>query len=368
MPVLFDSSATGTSLVGNLTTSGTKTLTHNVSTRARDTVVGYVALLWTGEADTSSAVFSATWDGDAMTLVDEVRWNSDKEYLGLYKLEDAPKGSSSVVGSFASMPTELILTRNFQVISLSYSGVDTVSDPESDSGDSGTSNTVTIASVRAAHRVLSVHGVGQLNYFTAYNKTKRATTSMFGGGQIWTGDAAGAASVTCTATINSSTTDQGVIAVTMTPSVVELTAGITVTNTMRASLAKLRFTEVTSPDRDYIVPAINSADPLALAGDFVVSADGVAMPVWVKDPDDTLEYTLRWHLHLADDDEIVHVEHLVSSPLRMESEAIDPDGNPVTQVWLSGGTPNATLPVRVRFTTLKGRRHDRTFYITGSNN
>lgn len=367
MPVVFDSSATGTLLVSNATTSGSKTLTHNVSTRARDTVVGYVVLLWTGEANTSGATFEATWDGTSMTEVDHVTWNSNKEYLGLFKLEDAPKGSSSVVGSFSSMPTELILTRNFQVVSLSYSGVDTVSDPESDSGDSGTSDTITIASVRAAHRVLSVHGVGQLNYFTGYNKTKRATTSMFGGGQIWAGDTPGAASVTCTATINSTTSDHGAIAVTMTPSVVELTASITARNEMRASLAKLRFTQETSPDRDYIVPAINSADPLALAGDFVVSADGVAMPVFIKDPDDVLEYTLRWHNHLAGDDEIVHVEHTASWPLRIESEAIDPDGAAITQVWLSGGTPNATLPVRVRFTTLKGRRHDRTFYITGAN-
>lgn len=367
MPAKFDSSSTGTLLVGGATTSGSKSTTHNVSSLARDTVVAYGILMWTGEVDTTGATFSATFGGSAMDLVEDKTWNSDKGYLGLFKLEDAPRGAQSGVGSFTGMPTELF-TRNFQVIFLTYSGVDTVSDPSDAGGSSTTNNSVTVSSVRPAHRVLTVHGVGKNYFFTGYSQTKRADTSMFGGGQLVVGDAPGAASVVATATQSSATTQWASIGLTMTPSVVELTAGMTARNTMRASLAKLRFVEETAPDRDYIVPAIHSADPLVLAGDFVLSADGVAMPVWVKDPDDTLEYTLRWHNHVAADDEIVHVEHLASSPLRIESEALDPSGDPVSQVWLSGGSPNVQMPVRVRFTTLKGRRHDRTFYIVASNN
>jgi len=92
------------------------------------------------------------------------------------------------------------------------------------------------------------------------------------------------------------------------------------------------------------------------------------MPVWVKDPDDTLDYTLRWNNHLAPDDEIVNVEHTPSGSVRIISEAINPDDTAMTQFWTRGATRGVTHPVRIRFWTKRGRQHDFTVFIAGENN
>ncbi|MBK8772573.1 MAG: hypothetical protein IPM06_19410 [Rhizobiales bacterium] len=96
-----------------------------------------------------------------------------------------------------------------------------------------------------------------------------------------------------------------------------------------------------------------------------MSADGVAMPVWEKDIDDTLEYTLYWPNHIVDDDEIVAVEYTSSGSLRVVAQAFE---GVMTQVWLSNAAAHVQHLVRVRISTRHGRRHDRTFYITGVNN
>ena len=363
MPVLFDSSAKGSLLVGGATATNDVTFNHNVSTLAKDMVVAFVAVLWTGEADTTGATFAVTFGGETMTEIGDETWDSDKATLRLFSLEDAPRGSQEVVATFATMPTELI-TRNFMVESVTYSGVDTIGTAVSDGADAGTANTVEVTSVLPAHRVLAAHGVGKLRGFTSsgYNQTKRNSVTMFGGGALLVGDAPGADTVTSTATHNASTDEWGAIGVTMTPAIVELTASMTVHLSTRAALGVYR-TSSAHPDRTYTIPAVGSADPNLLAGNFIVSSDGVAMPVFVKDTDDTLEYTLHWINHLVDDDEIVFVEHLPSGTLTVFSESFDGD---TTQVWLSGGTATVTHPVRIRAVTKKGRQHDRTFYIAGS--
>lgn len=363
MPVLFDSSASSTKLIAGASTSGNDSFTHNVGTLTKDMVVALVAVVWTGEADTAGATFSATFGGEAMTLIETQKWDSDKGAIFLFSLEDAPRGAATVVVSYASMPTELV-TRNLMCASATYSGVDEVGTPVDEGGDAGTANTVAVTSVAPAHRVFSAHGVGTLRSLTSsgYNQTKRERVLMFGAGSLLIGDAAGDDTVTCTATHNASTDEWGAIGVAMTPAIVELTASIRIRTGMRASTAVYR-TSSAHPDREYIVPALNSADPFLLGGDFVTSVDGVAMPVWIKDVDDTLEYTLHWNNHLVDDDEIVYVEHLPSGSLAVFSESFDGD---TTQVWLSGGTATVTHPVRIRVVTKKGRQHDRTFYIAGS--
>lgn len=362
MPVLFDAAAKGSLLVGGATTTDDVTFNHNVSTLAKDTVVAFVAVVWTGEVDTSSATFAVTFGGESMTEIEDQSWDSDKGTIMLFKLEDAPRGTQEVVASFSSMPTEGI-TRNFMVSSVTYSGVDTVGTPVDEGGEAGTANSVAVSSVLPAHRVLSAHGVGKLRGFTSsgYNQTKRQSVTMFGGGALLVGDAAGAETVTCTATHNASSDEWGAIGVTMTPAVVELTASMTVHLSTRAALGVYR-TSSAHPDREYTVPPLGSADPNLIAGNTIVSADGVAMPVFIKDTDDILEYTLHWPNYLVDDDQIVHVEHTPTGSLKVFAESYDGD---TTQVWLSGGTATVTHPVRVRWVTRKGRQHDRTFYIAG---
>ncbi len=367
MPVLFDSSAAGDVTIGSGTTSGSKTLTLNVSPQARDRVVVFVAVVFNGNADTSGATFGVTYNGVAMSQIGSRSWDSNKGTLRLFKLEDAPTGSQTVVASFSSMPTEVLTSRNFLVEAVAYHGVDTVGDPYLAGGSSATSNTVVVPSVKPAHRVLSVHGVEKGKKFTAYNQAKRQTVNggnLNGGGSLLVGDAPGDTNITATAT-QGSTANWGAIGVALTPSVVEITATLKLKLRMRASLGTFRVAEP-HPSREYIVPPIGSADPNIILDGFVRNASGVWMPVWPKDPDDTLEYTLYWQNHLADDDEIVGVEHTpLSGTLRVFSQSFQPGS---TQVWLTNGSVAEQHPVRVRFTTLHGRRHDWTFYIVGVSN
>ena len=378
MPVLFDSSAQGTLLVAGPATSGSKTLTHNVSTLARDRVIAFVAVLWTGEVSTSGATFGVTFGGVSMTQIGSVSWDSNKGTLRLFKLEDVARGSKSVVASFSGMGTELI-TRNFMVASVTYSGVDEVGSVEDEGGSSTANNSVVVGSVKPAHRVLSVHGVGKLKALSAYNQSKRQALSMFGGGALIVGDAPGAETVTCTATNSPSTTLWGALGVAMTPSVVEIAASLPLSFLMKASATMFR---VANPhyDREYTVLPAGQLSPEVITANGNFNRSGVWLPTWPKDTNDILEYTLRWDNFLADDDQIVSVQHTTSGSLRVfsefprhvndeaDDEATAILGRATTQVWLSGGTANVTHPVRVRFATLRGRQHDFTFWISGVEN
>lgn len=363
MPVLLDSTASGTALILGGSASGSKTLTHQVSPFARDTVVAYVWAVWTGAVDVTGATFSATFGGEAMDEVASLTWDSDRGTLMLFKLEDAPRGTQPAVLSFSSMPTELV-TRNLMVISETYSGVDTVGDPVTAGGTNTTVNTVTAASVKAAHRVISGHAIGEWGALSGYTLTKRQSLMMFGGGSIVVGDAPGAASVVSTATNNLTTPNWGAIALAMTPSVVEITASVRGSMAMRADLAALR-TAAPYAGREFWVQPAGEVTGVVASDGVVRSASGILMPVWVKDVDDVLDYTIHWDALMADDDEITAVEHTVSGSLRKFSESFD--GN-MTQVWLSGSTNTVTHPIRVRVTTEKGRRFDYTFYLAGAQN
>ena len=373
MPVLFDSSAQGTTLVAGGSASGSKTGTHRVSTFARDRMVAYVWVLWTGAVDVSGATFSATFGGSAMTLMGSRTWDSMRAKFMCFKLEDAPRGSQTWEVAFTSMPTELI-TRNLHVIVETYSGVESVGDAVTAGGTNTTVNRVTASSVKAAHRVASGHAIGEWGALSAYTLTKRQATMMLGGGAMVVGDAPGAASVVSTATNNLTTPNWGAIAVPMTPSVVEITASQRFSLTQRADLAGLRFADPFHL-REFFVKLPADEDNSIIASDTVVrSPSGILMPVWPKDVDDVLEYTIHWDALLADDDWITTTEHTASGSLRVFSEYPTlarppvPGAGNMTQVWLSGSTNTVTHPVRVRFTTHRGRRHDFTFYIAGVQN
>lgn len=112
-----------------------------------------------------------------------------------------------------------------------------------------------------------------------------------------------------------------------------------------------------------------------LAGNFMTSADGVLMPIFIKDPDDVLDYGFGWSNHLAGwfngiaqtgHDFIVAVTFDTgNSALTVLSSNFD-DSN--TYCWLSGGVPDVTYLVVMHITTDRGRQHDRTFGISVGQN
>lgn len=106
------------------------------------------------------------------------------------------------------------------------------------------------------------------------------------------------------------------------------------------------------------MPQVITSDP-----GISYSADGVAMPVWGKDPDDVLDYTLDWSKQLVEDDTIVAVTHIVlpGSELFVLSENFT---DTTSTCWLQAGVLNLSYSVTCRVTTSKGRQMDRTFQIT----
>lgn len=98
-----------------------------------------------------------------------------------------------------------------------------------------------------------------------------------------------------------------------------------------------------------------------LSGNYIRSADGILMPIWVKDPQDVADYGLGWSNHLGADDFIVAAEFDTgNSALQILSTNFD---NTRTFVWLSGGVTTVTYFVTCHITTDKGRQHERTFAI-----
>ncbi len=228
-----------------------------------------------------------------------------------------------------------------------------------------TSHTLTVPSILPASRVITGHLVPTKKRITSYNGTRVASAGGTGKhGQLLMGEVRGAEEAE--STVGHTNGLWGAIGLNLDPA--PLTFGAK--GTHRAGKGSFggsvyRFAEP-HPDRYYVVPPVGSMTNV-LAGNFVPSADGVLMPVWPKDPDDTSDYTLDWSNHLAADDRITHVEHTVSGSLRKFSEALD-DTGVMTQVWINGSTVNVTRSVRVRAATAKGRRFDRTFWLVGASN
>lgn len=374
MPVTRIAAAQRTQLLAGNLTSHTIDVSVNVNPNAGPFTYAVVAYGWTGEPSVSGDTIECEWDGDAPVplLATPLLFGSNKNLLMGWIVENPASGS--VVASHSGIGTGLDTRSRFittgvwsQAQPLDLDNIQAAVVSAVGSGNVTTSG-VTVPSILPASRVISVHLVGKGKKITDFTGARVASApSPSGNGQLLMGETRGAESVNPTITHNVSTGLWGSFGLNVDPAPLAFGAK----GTHRAGRGAFggsvyRFAEP-HPDRYYMVPPVGSSPPDAVAGNFVRSADGVLMPVWTKDPDDAKEFTLDWSNHLADDDRITHVEHTVSGSLRRFSQAPDEAGV-MTQVWLTGGTVNVTRTVRVRWSTARGRREDRTFYIAGTSN
>ena len=379
MPVIrMGAAQRAQALAGNLSSHNIDA-SVNVNPIVGEYTYGVVFYGWTGDVSVSGDTISCLWDGATLTplLASPLLFGSSKNLLMGWIIESPTTGS--VVATHTGIGTDLFDTRwRFltagvwsQVEQLDLANIQAAVVSGVGSA-SVTSHTVTVPSMLPASRVVAAHLLGRGKKVAAYNGTRVAlassTQGIFGGnGQLLLGEVGGASSVASTVTHNVSTGLWGTIGLNLDPAVMAFGAkGLHRTGVKGAYGGSVYRYAEPHPDRFYVVPAVGSMTNV-LAGNFVASADGVQMPVWTKDPDDTNDYTLDWANHLADDDLITHVEHTVSGSLRRFSQAVD-EGGSLTQVWINGGTVNVTRSVRVRATTARGRRFDRTFWIAGTSN
>lgn len=347
----------------------------NVNPNAGEYVYGVAYYGWTGGVSVSGDTISCLWDGDAVIpLLDApLLFGSNMNTLMGWIIENPPGGS--VVVSHSGIQTGLDTRSRFLTVGVWAQAqpldLDNIEDAVVSAVGSTnvTSHTITVPSIGPASRVIAGHLVGRGKKVTDYNGERVASASTSGGGQLLMGEVRGADSTDSTVTHNTSTGLWGALGLNTDPAPVAFGA----TGRHKAGKGSYggevygRWREP-HPDRFYVVPKVGTVGSSGvLAGNFVPSADGVPMPVWPKDPDDTNDYTLDWTNHLAEDDRITHVEHTVSGSLRRFSQALD-DAGAMTQVWINGGTVNVTRSVRVRASTARGRRFDRTFWIAGTSN
>lgn len=358
-------------------TSGSKQCTVNVSSGANR--YGIAAFGFVGDTDISTAgTFTATWGGVAMTPLSATpQWfdaHSGHYHSMLRGFIIANPSSGNVVASYTGVEGGLI-TKNLFLAAAAFSSV-TALDLGSitsavvtavGSGSVSTSG-VTVPSGVPADRVISAHLVGKFRSVKSVTGVKLAAPILAGGGQLAVAESRGAASVVATATHSAATASWAAFGLNLDALPIETLGFAESSLTIPAGSfgADLYRIATPHPDRDYLVPKAGSGDPTLIAGSASTrSANGVDMPIWTKDPDDTLDYTLRWNNHLAPDDEIIAVEHTAQGSVRVISEAFEGD---MTQMWVRGGTRGATLPVRIRFWTRRGRQHDFTAFIAGENN
>lgn len=374
MPVTRIAAAQRTQLLAGNLTSHTIDVSVNVNPNALGYVYGVVAYGWTGEPSVSGDTISCTWDGETPTdlLATPLLFGSNKNLLMGWIVEDPASGS--VVASHSGIGTGLDTRSRFitvgvwsQAEPLDLENIESLVVSEVGSTNVTTSG-VTVPSILPASRVISAHLVGKGKKITDFTGDRVASApSPSGNGQLLLGESRGAASVDATIDHNVSTALWGAFGLNLDPAPVAFGAsGRHKAGSGSWGATVYRFAEP-HPDRFYPVPKVGTA-PLGSVGNFVRSADGVLMPVWAKDPDDTNDYTLDWSNHLADDDRITHVEHTTTGNLRKFSEAIDEDTGSMTQVWINGATVGVTRSVRVRCTTARGRRFDRTFWLAGTSN
>ena len=351
---------------------GSKSFTINVG--EGENTYGIVAYGIVGDSDIDGATLGdVTWDGEDMTpLCDPLYFDTDNSILTGWIIENP--GSGSVVAPYADLPFGL-LTKNLFVTAVAVSSVepldlDTIDSAVITAEASGSVSTsgVTVASGVPADRVISAHLIGKFRAFSGFNGTKLAAPLLAGGGQLMLGESRGDTSVVATATHNAASANWAAWGLNLDALPVDsLGFASAVTIPAGSFGADLYRWAIPHPDRHYLVPAAGTSDPNLIAGAATTrGANGVDMPVWTKDPDDTLEYTLRWGNHLADDDEIIRVEHRADG-LQIISELINEDMPSETQVWIKGAIPGITHPVRIRFWTRRGRQHDFTAFIAGSN-
>lgn len=246
MPVLFDSATYffDTSVSATDTATGS----HIVSTLATDRAA-ILAVGWFGSADASGGTVTATFGDDAMTAGTPVRWNSDKCALFPFKLEDPDTGSKTITVSFSSMGG----AGGVLGVCSTYSGVASIGDVVTAGGSNTASNAVTVSSDDPCDRVVSAHAVGvggpnwNASFFTTYDKTGRMYP-----GPVMIQDSAGSASVTNTATQNSSTTNWGAFGYPLEASPVSLEAALSIPVSLAASASIYRV-ETPAPNRTWVI-------------------------------------------------------------------------------------------------------------------
>lgn len=381
MPVTRVGAAQNSGLLSWSAGSGTIGTSVNVPATAGEHVYGLVAAGFGSAVSIGSSTFTCLWEGVAPTPLLAAPLVFGGNMLMGWIVEDPDPGINDIVFNQAGIPGSFWTNNRFLAVGvwsqaqpLDIANIDDHVVSAIGSGAT-TVNKVTVPSSKPAHRVISAHFVAGRE-FSAFTGARVAAPRMDGGnafvgngGQLLLGETRGATSTEPTAT-QGSTAAWASFGLNIAPA--PLAAGAKAR--IKAGVGRVggsvyRFAEP-HPDRFYRVPKVGTVgNGLVLAGNFVPSADGVPMPVWTKDPDDTNDYTLDWSEHLADDDKITHVEHTVSGSLRRFSQSVDEDGGgAMTQVWINGGTVNVTRSVRVRCSTAKGRRFDRTFWIAGTSN
>lgn len=346
----------------------------NVAPTATNTY-GIVTFGIVGDSDIDGATLGATWDGEAMvSLFDPLYFDTDNSILRAWIIE-APT-SGEVLATYADVPFGLI-TKNVFLAAAVFSSVspldlDTIESAVVTAVGSGSvgSSGVTVPSGVPADRVISGHLIGKFRAFSGFSGTRIAAPILAGGGQLLLGESRGAASTVVTATHNASSANWAAWGLNFDALPIEgLGFSSSITIPAASFGAGLYRFATPHPDRYYEVPAMHTSDPNVIANGVTLrNANGVDMPVWVKDPDSVLDYTLRWHNHMAPDDEIVRVEHVPFGSLQIISEAIDPDNAHMTQFWTKGGTPGINHEVLVRLWTRKGRQDDFTCFIQCENN
>lgn len=361
--------------IAGSTTSGTQTVALNVAA-GLENAYGFVAVGFVSGGALTSSTFSVKWNSVAMTeaLDAPLLADSDKLYLMLWVIADPAAGASEVEVTFGSLPTGVV--KNMFISAVVYQDMEALDLAnigdfvETAVGSTNvTESGVTVASGVQADRVLSVHQIGFLNAFTDFTGTKVTAPLSIGGGHQILGETRGAPSVEPTVTHLLSTAKWAALGIHLDAAPLDglgLSGSVTVpTPTFGADLYRFATPH---PDRDYLVPANGTARENAVPMEVVVTANGVEMPIYIKDPDDILDYTFRWNNHLAADDEIIGTETVPSGSLRVFSDVLDEENPAVTQVWVKGGTRGVNHLMRTRFWTAKGRQHDFTWYIAGENN
>lgn len=263
MAVVFDSSTSNAVAVAASATTGSVSAPIVVNTNAED-LYALVGVEWIGSVDISAATFTAQFGGQAMTLIGQLPWGSNHYTVLLFGLDEPPDGSQSVVASVSGVPTGGV-TRKLRMVAATYSGTDGPGAPVLSTPATTSSNTVTVPSGAAADRVVAVHAASTLQYsYSNYNLTKRARSVnvpnpidyLLGdrGEDLLLGDAPGAASVTSTATQQSSA-NWGAIGVSLAPAAVNWDVGLSLpTPGLAMGMAVYRGGKA-APDRTWLLDA-----------------------------------------------------------------------------------------------------------------
>ena len=257
MPVVPVTSGASADFVAGNAATGSTTTTLNVNPNAND-LFAVAGLLWTGGVDASGATFGVTFDGDAMTEHGSKFWNSSNDVLKAYILDDPNSGTGlNVVGSLSGMPATELVTRDLTLIVGVYSGVDSAGDAVTAGNSSPMNNTVAVSSVAEAHRPVFFHAVSGVNAITGYNQITRQHKHAAGifGGDLLLGDAAGAATVTSTATgLTTAFATWGAIGFNLIPAPVMVDVVLYMSGLAMEARAGLFRTATPPPDRFYKIP------------------------------------------------------------------------------------------------------------------